>query len=67
MTTIIEGMIRIGVRNFGDVIQVSDAYAFIQGSVLGIDYMTVSVPTFPITLSADEITQAGTMTLTEIP
>lgn len=67
MTAILDGLVRIGARNFEDVIQESDAYALIQGCVEGIDYMTISAPSFPITLSADEITQAGTMTLTEIP
>jgi hypothetical protein len=54
-------------RNFGDRIDESDVFAFIQGSVSGIDYMTVAVPAFPVTLAADEITTVGALTLTEIP
>ena len=54
-------------RDFGDSIQDSDPVAFIQANVDGIDYMVTTVPTFPITCAADEITSVGVLSLTEIP
>lgn len=53
-------------RLIGEDIQESDAYAFIQGSVNGIDYMTITAPVFPLSIASDEITTAGTLTLSEI-
>jgi hypothetical protein len=53
-------------RLIGEDIQESDAFAFIQGSVNGIDFMTISAPSFPISIADDEITTPGTLTLSEI-
>lgn len=53
-------------RNFGDAIQETDSIVYIQGSVDGIDYMTIAAPVFPIALSSEEITTPGTMTIAEI-
>ena len=50
-----------------DDIQASDASAFIAGYTHGVDYITVSAPAFPISISDDEITTDGALTLTEIP
>lgn len=50
-----------------DSIQSSDAFAFIASNTVGLDYMTISVPAFPVAIAADEITTPGTLTLTEIP
>jgi len=54
-------------RTFGDTIQESDALSYVQGGVLGIDYMTVSAPAFPIVHAEDEISSVGALTLSEIP
>jgi hypothetical protein len=54
-------------RQIADSIQVDDAIAYIRSSVDGIDYMTITAPTFPISLATDEITTDGSLTLTEIP
>jgi len=56
-------------RNFGDVIQESDIFTYVQGNVFGIDYMTISVfgsLGLPLTLAPDEITTPGSLSLTEI-
>jgi hypothetical protein len=55
-------------RDFGDYITQSDAFAYIQGCVQGIDYMTIAAPSFPITLGTTEITTVtgATITLTSI-
>jgi hypothetical protein len=53
-------------RNFEDEIQASDAFGYIDSFVSGIDYLTISVPSFPITLANDEITTYGILSLTEI-
>lgn len=67
VSKLLDGLSVINARNFGDTIQISDAYAYIQGNVEGLDYITISAPTFPITLAVDEITTPGVFTLTEIP
>jgi len=56
-------------RNFGDTIQQSDVFSYVQSNVDGIDYMTISVfgTGFPLVLSADEITTPGVLSLSEIP
>jgi len=56
-------------RQFGDTIEESDVFAFIQSNVAGIDYMTIAVfgGGFPLSLAADEITTPGILLLTEIP
>jgi len=68
--TIIENLIlgleTLGARTFGESIQSSDAITFIQGYVPGIDYMTITLPTFPITLVEDGITTYGTLTLVQL-
>lgn len=53
-------------RQIGDEMQADDAISFIRSTVSGIDYMIISVPTFPIVNADDEITTYGTLTLTEI-
>ena len=55
-----------GPRNFGETVQLSDVTTFIQSYTDGIDYMTVALPSFPITLADDEITTYGTLNLSEI-
>jgi hypothetical protein len=52
-------------RQFGDLIEESDIFSYIQSNVLGIEYMTISSFTgsLPLTLAADEITTPGTLTL----
>lgn len=57
----------LGYRIFGETLQESDAFAYIAGNVLSIDYMTITAPSFPISNATDEITTPGTLTLTEIP
>lgn len=54
-------------RDFNDTINLSDAFALIDGFVVGIDYITITLPAFPITTADKEITTNGTLTLTEIP
>lgn len=54
-------------RFFGEDIQESDAVGFIAPNIEGIDYITISAPTFPISNAEDEITTYGTLALTEIP
>jgi len=53
-------------RNFGDIIQLSDALGYVDQNVIGLDYITLTIPSFPVTLVADEITTNGTITVTEI-
>lgn len=57
-------------RQFGDTLQESQAFSFIEANVEGIDYMTITSiggGAFPVALAADEITTEGTLTLGEIP
>jgi len=53
-------------RLIGVDIQESDAFGYIDTYVYGVDYITISAPTFPILVDIDEITTDGTMTITEI-
>jgi hypothetical protein len=53
-------------RDFADEIQDTDAITYVQGSVFGIDYLSITLPAFPITNDIDEITTIGTVTVTEI-
>lgn len=53
-------------RDFGDTIQESDVLAYIDSYVNGVNYVTISSPAYPQSLSADEITTDGTMTVTEV-
>ena len=59
----------LGFRNFGDTLQESDLITLIQAGISGIDYLTISVPAFPIALDDDEITTitGATYTINEIP
>lgn len=56
-------------RTFGDTIQQSDFYTYVQGYVEGIDYITMTLPSFPILLASDEITThtSSTFNLSEVP
>lgn len=53
-------------RAIGEDIRESDTFAYIE-NVTGIDYLTITVPAFPIVLGDSEITTDGVLTLTEIP
>lgn len=53
-------------RNFGDEINVSDVYGFIDTFTIGLQYMTITSPSLPLSLSNDEITTPGTLNLSEI-
>jgi len=53
-------------RDFGDTIQESDVLGYIDSYVNGVNYVAISVPAFPLALALDEITSAGTMTITEV-
>lgn len=52
--------------NFNDTIQLSDLYGITNSFVDGVDYSTVSAPSFPITLATNEITEIGSVTTTVI-
>lgn len=69
ITVFLEEMVEGGQapRIFGEDVQESDAFAFVAGSVTGLDYMTITAPTFPIAITDNEITTDGTITITEIP
>ncbi len=54
-------------RIIGESVQESSALGYVDSFVNGIDYLTASAPTFPVTLANDEITTIGALTLTEIP
>lgn len=54
-------------RGFGDTIQESDALGYVDSYVNGVDYLTISAPSFPVALGDDEISTDGTISLTEIP
>lgn len=47
-------------------IQKSDAFGFLDSNVIGLDYLTITIPAFPISFANDEITTYGSLTLTEI-
>ena len=53
-------------RQFGEDIQESSAFGFIDSFVNGIDYITITIPAFPVVLAGDEITTPGAFTLSEI-
>lgn len=48
-------------------IQESDALGFLDQNTIGLDYLTIAAPAFPIVIAEDEITTNGVLTLTEIP
>lgn len=47
-------------------IQESDILGYIDSFVNGVDYLTISTPSFPIILGEEEITTNGTISITEI-
>ena len=47
--------------------QESDAFGYLDTGIDGLDYLTISSPSFPITVGNGEITTDGTLTVTEIP
>ena len=53
-------------RLIGESVQESSALGYIDSFVNGVDYITITVPAFPITVADDEITSDGTLTLSEI-
>lgn len=53
--------------DFGSTIQEAELTAYVISSVIGCDYITVTVPAFPIVLASDEVLTDGVMTTTEIP
>lgn len=54
------------IPTFGQEYQESETLGFINMFVEGCDYLTWTLPAFPITLDDDEISTDGVMTLTEI-
>ncbi len=63
IATLIENLDPMG---FGDTRQESDAFGYIDPNVIGLDYLTIAAPAFPISNASDEITKEGAFTLTEI-
>ena len=65
ITNMLDNMIA---RDFGDTLEESAVYSFVQSNVPGINYMTISVfgTELPLALAADEITTVGTLNLTQI-
>jgi len=53
-------------RAFGDIINQSQFYTFVEGGVNGIGYITTTVPTFPVVCGAAEITTIGAIALTQV-
>jgi hypothetical protein len=47
-------------------VQESQAFGFLNAHTHGVDHLTITAPSFPITVAADEVTTYGTLTLTEI-
>lgn len=45
---------------------ISDAYGLLDSFIVGVDYVTITGPVFPFTLNDDQITQVGTLTISEI-
>lgn len=54
---------------FDASLQESDVFSFVQSFVYGINYMTISSPTFPLTVASASITTDNVLTgnITEIP
>ena len=63
----IQGLSALGPRIFEDSIQETDAIVFIQGSINGVDFITIDQSCFPYNQENDQITtQNGSVfTLTE--
>jgi hypothetical protein len=53
-------------RAFGDVLYQSQFFTFVEGGVAGVSYMTTTVPSWPVTTGAAEITQIGAIALTQV-
>lgn len=51
---------------FGRSLQLSDFDGIIKGAVNGVDYITISVPSFPVSVTSQYITQDGTMSWSAI-
>ena len=47
-------------------IQESTVIGYLDTAVIGVDYLTIAVPAFPVVLADDEITTNGALTITEI-
>lgn len=56
-------------RDFGDTINTSDVFGFLDAFVDGVDYLTITTfgTGLPLVLATSEITTPGVLTLTEIP
>lgn len=65
-TQIIELIESVTPIDFGDTLQESKLFGLISEHVYGVDYLTVSAPTFPVSLNTDEITHEGSITVGEI-
>lgn len=52
--------------DFGASIQQSDVLGFLDSFVVGVDYLTVASPSFPITFTGSQTSTHGTVTTTEI-
>lgn len=68
ITKILDALELFQVHSIGDDYEESDAFGFIQAAVEGIDYLTITLPAFPITVgSAESLTHTGsTFNITEI-
>ena len=55
-------------RNYNDLIQQSDFYAFLQGSIAGINYITINTfgSGLPIQLGTTEISTVGAVTIAQV-
>ena len=47
-------------------LQESSVLGYLDSSVIGVDYLTVTIPAFPVAVGTDEITTNGALTITEI-
>jgi len=63
ITTLLEAITPV---NFNDTIQIAQFYGIMNTYVDGVDYCTITVPSFPVTLATNEITEIGTVTTTVI-
>jgi len=53
-------------RAFGDLIEQSEFYTFVESGVAGIAYIVSTGPSFPYQCAANEITTKGTLSLTQV-
>jgi hypothetical protein len=63
---ILNGFDGVAPVDFGEDVQGSDFIAYIEAVIIGLDFFTISVPTFPIALDDNQVTEAGTISLSEI-